>query len=73
MEGVRLPAYFEEQFDAVMDEAGLGSLGSRLIDDLHEARLPLFVQWFNTWKQQREQNQSLTSYNTVAAQKEFTE
>ena len=33
----------------------------------------LFVQWFNAWKQHREQNQSLTSYNTVAAQKEFTE
>jgi hypothetical protein len=55
---VGIPAHFEQHVDVVTNEVGLGSSARWLIDDLHEVRFPLFVQWFNRWKQQYEQNKS---------------
>ena len=48
--GNRVPEHCEEHVDVVIDESTFSSVGHWLIDELREARFPVFVEWFEAWK-----------------------
>jgi hypothetical protein len=59
-----MPLHYEQQVDVVIDEAGFEAIGRWLIGELHEVRFPLFVQWFEDWKQSRIQSSGETAVHT---------
>jgi DNA-binding NtrC family response regulator len=46
-----LPRHFENCADAVMDESSFLNFGHRKIEELREARFPVFLQWLEDWKE----------------------
>ena len=51
--GSQVPPHFEEHVDVVTDEATFSTMGRWLIEDLRELEFPLFMEWFDEWKQPR--------------------
>ena len=51
--GSKAPPHFEERVDVVIDESTFSSMGHWLIEELREVRFPLFVEWFEEWKQRQ--------------------
>ena len=51
--GSKVPPRFEEQVDVVFDESTFSAMGHWLLEELREVRFPLFVEWFEEWKQRR--------------------
>ena len=49
--GNDVPDHFEEHVDVVIDEATFLTVGSWLIEELREVRFPMFVEWFEAWKE----------------------
>jgi len=49
--GKKVPPRFEEQVDVVIDESTFSTMGHWLVEELREVRFPLFVEWFEDWKQ----------------------
>ena len=49
--GNRVPEHFEEHVDVVIDESTFAAAGQWLIEELREPRLPMFVEWFDAWKE----------------------
>jgi DNA-binding NtrC family response regulator len=52
--GNDVPEHFEEHVDVVIDESTFSSMGQWLIEELREVRFPLFVEWFEAWKERSE-------------------
>jgi len=48
--GSNVPEHFEGPVDVVIDESMFSAVGSWLIEELREARFPMFVEWFEAWK-----------------------
>ena len=46
-----VPEHFEEHVVVVIDEATFSTVGSWLIEELREVRFPVFVEWFEAWKE----------------------
>ena len=59
-----MPWHYEQQVAVVIDEAGFDAMGHWLIEELHELRFPLFVQWFEDWKRSRTQRSNEGSVHT---------
>lgn len=57
-----VPEHFEEHVDVVIDESTFASVGRWLIEELHEMRFPLFVEWFDEWKQRSNANKADSVY-----------
>ena len=51
--GSEAPPYFRECVDVVIDESTFSAMGHWLIEELRQVRFPLFVEWFEEWKQRR--------------------
>jgi hypothetical protein len=49
--GIGVPEHCEEHVDVVIDESTFSTVGSWLIEELREIRFPMFVEWFETWKE----------------------
>ena len=49
--GKHVPEHFEEHVDVVIDESTFSTVGWWLIEELREVRFPLFVEWFEAWKE----------------------
>jgi hypothetical protein len=49
--GSSVPVHFEEHVDVVIDESTFSTVGSWLIEELREVRFPMFLEWFETWKE----------------------
>jgi CheY-like chemotaxis protein len=49
--GNDVPQHFEERVDVVIDESTFSSVGHWLIEELRETRFPVFVEWFEPWKE----------------------
>jgi CheY-like chemotaxis protein len=49
--GSDVPQHFEERVDVVIDESTFSSVGHWLIEELRETRFPVFVEWFEPWKE----------------------
>ena len=49
--GSAVPKHFEEHVDVVIDESTFLTVGSWLIEELREIRFPMFVEWFEAWKE----------------------
>jgi DNA-binding NtrC family response regulator len=56
--GGDVPEHFEEHVDVVIDASSFGSVGRWLIEELQEMRFPLFVEWFDEWKQRSNDSKS---------------
>jgi len=54
--GKDVPEHFEKQVDVVIDQSTFAAVGSWLIDELREVRLPVFVEWFEAWKERSASN-----------------
>ena len=51
--GSEAPPRFEEDVDVVIDESTFTKMDHWSIEELQEVRFPLFVKWFDEWKQRR--------------------
>lgn len=51
--GSEAPPHLWECVDVVIDESTFTKMGHWLIEELREVRFPLFVEWFEKWKQRR--------------------
>jgi DNA-binding NtrC family response regulator len=54
--GKDLPEHFEEHVDVVIDQSTFAAVGPWLIDELREMKFPLFVEWFEAWKERSASN-----------------
>ena len=54
--GSRVPEHFEAHVDAVIDESTFSNVGLWLIEELREARFPMFVEWFEAWRKRSADN-----------------
>jgi DNA-binding NarL/FixJ family response regulator len=51
--GSKTPPHCEEHVDVIIDESTFAAMGHWLIEELREARFPMFLDWFEEWKQRR--------------------
>ena len=51
--GAVMPEHYEKHVDVVIDGQTFTALGTWLIEELREVRFPLFVEWFDSWKQRQ--------------------
>ena len=54
--GNNVSEHFEEHVDVVIDESTFSTVGSWLIEELREVRFPMFVEWFEEWKERSANN-----------------